>query len=280
MVIYCTVNKVNFKKYIGQSTKDDSNYLGSGTLLKEDIKKYGKDNFFKFILEYCKNEDELNEREKYWIAKFNASNNPLFYNIAKGGRGWGLCEKNPNYELIKKKISDTKYKRFKSGEIKAWNKGRKVSEQERIRLSSMASKLGDKNGMYGKKHSLESKIKLSETRKKLMSEGLLNTHKGFVRSVESNLKQSESMKKLYKENKIKNIFNYNNPSKGKPSFNRRKIRGININNPLDVREYDFVNEAKKDGFFAQNIRKTIKGVFSQYKGYKWEYVYNTYSNDK
>lgn len=89
--IYLTTNLINGKKYIGQhngSIKDD--YLGSGVLLVKAIKKYGKENFKKEILEEC-NITELDEKEKYWITYYNAFEDENFYNLAKGGQkgdGW------------------------------------------------------------------------------------------------------------------------------------------------------------------------------------------------
>ena len=89
--IYLTTNLVNGKKYIGQhngSIKD--NYLGSGVLLVKAIEKYGKENFKKEILEEC-DITELDEKEKYWIAYYNALEDENFYNLSKGGQkgdGW------------------------------------------------------------------------------------------------------------------------------------------------------------------------------------------------
>ena len=40
--IYLTTNLINNKRYIGMTTKNDSNYFGSGKLIKWAIKKYGK----------------------------------------------------------------------------------------------------------------------------------------------------------------------------------------------------------------------------------------------
>lgn len=89
--IYLTTNLVNGKKYIGQHNGDiKDTYLGSGVLLVKAIKKYGKENFKKEILEECPI-TELDEKEKYWITYYNALEDENFYNLSKGGQkgdGW------------------------------------------------------------------------------------------------------------------------------------------------------------------------------------------------
>ena len=84
--IYSITNIINNKKYIGQHYGFiDDNYLGSGTLIKKAITKYGKENFIKEILEITSNYEEMNNREKYWIEYYNAVESEEFYNIATGG---------------------------------------------------------------------------------------------------------------------------------------------------------------------------------------------------
>jgi hypothetical protein len=39
--IYKVTNKLNNKIYIGQTAKNDSNYLGSGTIILKAVLKYG-----------------------------------------------------------------------------------------------------------------------------------------------------------------------------------------------------------------------------------------------
>lgn len=90
--IYMTTNHVNNKKYIGQHYGEiNDSYLGSGTLLKEAIQKYGKENFSKEILEICSNYDAMNLAERKWIIKYNAVKNSNFYNIAEGGFNSNPC---------------------------------------------------------------------------------------------------------------------------------------------------------------------------------------------
>ena len=50
MVIYKTTNLINGKIYIGQDSKNNPKYLGSGVIFLKAIKKYGKENFVKETL--------------------------------------------------------------------------------------------------------------------------------------------------------------------------------------------------------------------------------------
>ena len=129
MQVYKTINLIDGKIYIGKDVKNNPNYLGSGIILKNAIKKYGRDSFKKEILEdEIEDKKTLSEREIYWIAYFNSNNKLVGYNLTKGGDGGDTTTNNPN----RNKILDKK--RGKT----PWNKGIKVD-----RLA------GQKNGNYG-----------------------------------------------------------------------------------------------------------------------------------
>lgn len=92
--IYMTRNKVNGKLYIGQHKRtmnpkdiNDEWYLGSGTLLKKALVKYGEENFERTILYECDNQQHLNYMEEVFIAYYNAVGDDSFYNLATGGFG-------------------------------------------------------------------------------------------------------------------------------------------------------------------------------------------------
>jgi len=87
MIIYKTTNLVNNKIYIGQNATDNPDYLGSGVVLDRAINKYGRENFNREILETCKDKEELDDREVYWIAFYNATDEKIGYNLTKGGTG-------------------------------------------------------------------------------------------------------------------------------------------------------------------------------------------------
>lgn len=107
--VYLTTNKINNKKYIGKSSyykdPDKHTYLGSGVLIKKVIKKYGKENFTKEILEIFDNENDALQAEIRYIKKFNALEDDNYYNLSTGGEG---MEGMKMTEEIKKKMSEAK----------------------------------------------------------------------------------------------------------------------------------------------------------------------------
>lgn len=100
--IYETTNLINNKKYIGKKKSEiflENKYLGSGIALNAAIKKYGENNFIVKLLDTAESLKELNEKEKFYIEKFNAVISEEYYNIAKGGDGgiiWGSEENHPS----------------------------------------------------------------------------------------------------------------------------------------------------------------------------------------
>lgn len=108
--IYKITNKINGKIYIGKSKYDDLEYYGSGLKIVGAIKKYGKENFEKSILEECL-DDEVSQKEIWWIEKFNSTDDTIGYNISRGGNGgahyWNTLT-NEEKKIHNKKISESK----------------------------------------------------------------------------------------------------------------------------------------------------------------------------
>jgi hypothetical protein len=125
MYIYKIINKINGKWYIGKHNGSDPNYLGSGKILKTAIKKYGKENFEKIILEEVIHED-INLREQYWISKTNAVENPMSYNLASGGEGGDLSKFIP-YDKID-------YSNYKMKAASNWFKSLTKEQQKELHI--------------------------------------------------------------------------------------------------------------------------------------------------
>lgn len=89
MIIYKTTNLLNGKIYVGKDCCHESGYLGSGVILQRAVKKYGRENFKKEVLEVC-DASNIDEREVYWIAKLNSRDQRIGYNIAVSGRKGNL----------------------------------------------------------------------------------------------------------------------------------------------------------------------------------------------
>lgn len=85
--IYLVVNSINGKKYVGQHSGKQRNYFASGTAVQHAIKKYGKHNFNRFILQYWDEAPlDMDKAEEFWIIKEN-SLVPNGYNISTVGTG-------------------------------------------------------------------------------------------------------------------------------------------------------------------------------------------------
>lgn len=91
--IYIIRNTVNTKVYVGQTTVSIKlrfqNHLsaarnGKDYIIGKAIRKYGENKFYIELLEECL-EDELNEREVYWISYFNSTDSKFGYNRSIGG---------------------------------------------------------------------------------------------------------------------------------------------------------------------------------------------------
>lgn len=139
--IYETTNLINGKKYIGKhvsKTFVGKKYLGSGIYLKRAVNKYGKENFRVRLIEECNNENELNEREMYWIEKLNCIKSNRYYNIGAGGIGRNnsvnKLSKSENY------INPFYGKHHTLEQRAKWSKerkGKKLSLEHRKKLSEV-----------------------------------------------------------------------------------------------------------------------------------------------
>ena len=151
-IIYKITNLINNKVYIGQ-TANIKNRISCYEKLRcksqpkifNSIKFYGWENHSWEIIEKCVlNEDNkiINEREIFWINKFNSFKNGL--NCTSGGQNCKMSEE------TKEKISIGH-----KGQI-PWNKGISRNQEEKLKIS---------NSLKGNKLSKETKAKISKGNK-------------------------------------------------------------------------------------------------------------------
>ena len=84
--IYKITNKINGKVYIGQSIHIERRWKehcrqSTNSVISDAIKQYGKENFIFEVIEEC-NQEELNEKEEYYIQLYN-SIVPNGYNVTE-----------------------------------------------------------------------------------------------------------------------------------------------------------------------------------------------------
>ena len=147
--VYAIVNKVNLKLYFGshswEGTGLDPNYYGSGKIIKQAVKKYGKDNFIVYPIKFYNSVEECRQAEEQLLTNYSIADNPYCYNIKNGAVGWTsediTGEKHPMY-------------------------GKHFSEEHRKKLSKAMT--GENNPNYGKKITPNyGKHHTSETRNKI-----------------------------------------------------------------------------------------------------------------
>jgi len=149
--IYQIKNKVNNKIYIGKSKDIEGRWQCHFRLLESNrhyndhlqnaYNRYGADNFETAILYYV-DEDKLDVAEMCAIYTFGSDQEDKGYNLTIGGDG-------VNYSLL---TEETKIKRNKA--VSDALIGRKLSDEHKENMFHQ--------GMLGKKHSEESKKKMSD----------------------------------------------------------------------------------------------------------------------
>lgn len=80
--IYITTNKITGERYLGKRVYKPGweRYLGSSKELKEDIKKLGRNNFIREIIEECQTHNDLTKREIFYQIKYDVIHDPMWYN--------------------------------------------------------------------------------------------------------------------------------------------------------------------------------------------------------
>ena len=165
-IVYKTTNLVTGTYYIGVHSTDEleDGYLGSGLQLKRSLKKYGKENFKREVIEFC-NSPEAAYLLEAKIVNTDLLKDKMCMNLTCGGIGGGGGTRS---EETKAKMSASK-----KGKIPWWIKGKKHTEETKAKMS--ASSKGQKAWNKGIPHTEETRAKQSAS-----SKGQIPWNKGLV----------------------------------------------------------------------------------------------------
>lgn len=181
--VYITTNLITGEQYVGDHSTDNLNdgYLGSGIYIKHALKKYKRINFKRKIIEFFDTKKEaFNAQEKY-INEYNTLS-PNGYNISPCG---GIANNNcylteEHKEKIRIAQTNRPYREpWNKGKTNIYseetlkkmskaNKGRRWSEESKENLKE--KRKGPKNGMYNKKHSKDSILKMKLSKQNISEE--------------------------------------------------------------------------------------------------------------
>lgn len=276
--IYKTTNLINGKIYIGKhlATKFSLSYKGSGAILKQAFKKYGKENFSCELIAEATTEEELNNLEAYWVKMLDSRNPEIGYNIVEGGLGTSGYH---HSEEAKQKMSEAKSGILLTEEWKS-----KIAEANKRRTHSPETKQKISNSNKGKKRSEEAKAnmrkghqehptvftdeyrtKLKQSRAEAMNSGRWSiSEEGLERLRESGRRQKseEHRKHISDTRKTKQLsVGANNP-------NAKKIYCIETNTI-----YNFAKEAAEAlNISVASVRLCCQGRVKSVKGFHLNYI--------
>lgn len=181
--LYKTVNKVNGKVYYGMHSTNnlEDSYIGSGKLLRQSIRKYGKENFETTIIGFYDSREELKIAEKDLITEEMLKDQKC-YNLQPGGGG-GFT---PDQARKGRKAADStllaRYgENFRSIIFK--QAYARLTEEERTlrKLQSTERLAKVRPSMLGKKHTQETKEKIGRANS-INQKGDRNSQYGRPRS--------------------------------------------------------------------------------------------------
>lgn len=135
--VYLWTNAINQKKYLGShiGTPDDG-YTGSGVAFQRAVRKYGLEKFSRVLLETNIPEDQVRLREQHYLDLYNAASSKEFYNLAhQADGGFRHVNESPHKAVY---------------QAKALAGFRKMLDEK-----------GHPKGMAGKKHSVETKLRMA-----------------------------------------------------------------------------------------------------------------------
>ncbi|APQ72279.1 GIY-YIG nuclease family protein [Clostridium botulinum] len=255
--IYKIENIVNGKVYIGQSTNLKSRKIHHKSelrckrhpnlYLQNAFCKYGEGNFRFEIIEKV-DEQNLDEREIYWINYYNSTNEKYGYNLESGGKKYKHHNERSKEIMSIKSKNAIRTQEWRN-KIGLAHKGKIISEQTKLKLRKIN---------LGKTHSNETKEKISKRMKgdKNRSAKLTNKEVRHIKmSMYLDMSKYEILKLFGISNKtfcnIKGLNNWNHVA---PELNHYIKNRNKLNKQLKIEE---IIKLRNIGLTPMEIHKKL-----------------------
>ena len=287
--IYCITNKINNKKYVGQTkTSIGTRFKAHLNDYRNDdrcalhyaMQKYGKENFIVETLEEC-NDNVLDDREIFWIEKLNTYKEG--YNSTLGGQSRPLKY---DYKIISEKYSELKsYKKtaeYFNCSYRTVKEACKVNQtpdfsnhistaQEQVIIDYLFKNKFDVN-------KTSKKFKCSEpTVYNILKRNSINLKKEKDLYIISTYKRLGSIAKTVKETGrsefyISKVLTQNNVPRIATKQSKKRVGQFTLDNVF-IKEFTSVKEAGQIiGINYKNIASVCRGERATAGGYKWRYI--------
>jgi hypothetical protein len=163
--IYKITNLINNRYYYGMHSTNnlEDGYFGSGKIIRLSVKKYGLENHKFEILEFLTNRESLKNREKE-IVNLNEISKKNCLNLIQGGQGGGRIWSEEHMKKFSKSGNESFLKKMQDIDYRN-NHSKKMSKINKKSFEKYNKVSYFKCDWLGKKHSEETKEKLSESRK-------------------------------------------------------------------------------------------------------------------
>lgn len=283
-VIYVIENKINGKKYVGQTTKgiekrfhEHARWTSHVSLVSRAIKKYGENNFDVKQLCTAKNQSHLNDLEIKWIKKLK-SKVPNGYNIVEGGNVPPINKGRDAYNS--RRVVNIEDKRvFDTAGLASEHYG--ISRESISRcLRGRSSSAGGYNWAYYEDFILGEYT--LDKNPRLVNRKVVNI---VTKQIFENANEAGELTGI-DSNQIRRVCNGNRKSIHNTfwayyedfismrfeSPHRVKGRSHNIINLDTMDIYQSISSASKSIKTSQNtLRDCVKGLRSEAGGYRWQY---------
>lgn len=272
--VYVHTNKINGKKYVGQTCQKPEYRWNNGKSYKDcpyfykAIQKYGWDNFDHEIIASNLTKEEADNFEKLLIKELGTMNPEKGYNLKAGGADGTFSEE------VRKKMSE----------------------------SLKGVRVGENHPMYGKKHSEETRSRIGENSRKTWAnpdfkEKMHEVRKQLWENDEYRSKQVESRTGRYVSEETRQklsdaMSGEKNPNYGKQTseetrqkmseahkkiqcLKARKINQYTKNNVF-IKTWDCMKQIEEvTGIKYQDISKCCRHKRKSAGGYQWQYADET-----